>query len=203
MIKIMLVRHGVTDWNAKGKIQGQSDTQLAPDGVHQARLLTAHFPFDIVDAIYSSDLHRAMTTAEVIASRFNLEIIPVKEFREINFGIWEGRTFEEMAKEDPVEFKKFFLQPDMLLIKDGETFAELQNRAMTTLKRIVHDIGDNKHIVIVTHGAIIRTIIASIFDMPLRKIWTIKQYNTSMNIIRVDDDAYSVELLNGTYHLQV
>ena len=203
MTKIMLVRHGVTEWNVTNKIQGQSDIHLAPDGVHQARLLTAHFPFDIVDAIYSSDLHRAMTTAEVIASRFNLEIIPVKEFREINFGSWEGRSFEEIAKEDPAEFKNFFLRPDMLLIKDGETFAELQNRAITMLKKIVHDIGDKKHIVIVTHGAIIRTIIAYILEMPLRKIWTLKQHNTAVNILRIDDGAFSLELFNSTHHLQI
>ena len=204
MIKIMLVRHGVTEWNAQGRIQGQSDTNLAPDGVHQARLLTAHFPFDVVDAIYSSDLHRAMTTAEVIASRFNLDIIPVKEFREINFGAWEGMDFEVIAKDDPAGFKQFFLQPDMILFKDGETFAEVQNRAMTTLKKIVHDIDNNnesKHIVIVTHGAVIRTIIASILEMPLRKIWTIKQHNTAVNILRVDDGAFSVELLNSIHHL--
>ena len=201
MTRVMLVRHGVTEWNTTGKIQGQSDTNLSPDGVHQARLLTAHFPFDVVDAIYSSDLHRAMTTAEVIASRFNLEIIPVKEFREINFGIWEGKEFEVIAKEDPAGFKKFFLQPDMLIFKDGETFAEVQNRAMTMLKRIVHDAGENKHIVIVTHGAVIRTIMAAILEMPLRKIWTIKQHNTAVNILRVDDGAFSLELLNSIHHL--
>ena len=203
MIRLMLVRHGVTEWNVTQRIQGQSDTHLAPDGVHQARMLTIHFPFDTVDAIYSSDLHRAMTTAEVIASRYNLEVIPVKEFREINFGSWEGKTFEDIAKEYPADFKKFFLQPDMLMIKGGETFAELQNRAMTMLKRIVHDSGDNKHIVIVMHGAIIRTIIAAILDMPLRKMWAIKQQNTAVNILRIDDGAYSIELLNDTHHLHM
>ena len=203
MIKIMLVRHGVTEWNATQRIQGQSDTHLVPDGVHQARLLTIHFPFDTVDAIYSSDLNRAMTTAKIIASRFNLEITPVKEFREINFGSWEGKSFEDIAKEEPAEFKKFFLQPDMLIFKGGETFAELQNRAITMLKKIVHDIGDNKNIVIVMHGAIIRTIIAYILEMPLRKIWAIKQLNTAVNILRIDDDAYSIELINDTHHLHM
>ncbi len=202
MAKVMLVRHGVTEWNSKGRVQGQSDTHLAPDGVHQARLLTAHFPFDFVKTIYTSDLHRAITTAEVIASRFNLDIVPMPEFREVNFGDWEGRSFEDLAKEDPTEFKKFFLQPDMLLIKGAETFAEVQNRAMTALKKIVHEHDKNDNIVIVTHGAVIRTILADILSMPLRKIWTIKQYNTAVNIIRIDDGAYSIELINGTYHLQ-
>ena len=193
----MLVRHGVTEWNSKGKFQGQSNVHLAPDGVHQARLLTAHFPFDIVDAIYSSDLSRAKTTAEVIASRFNSEIISIPEFREMNFGEWEGQSFEALAQLEPVEFKK-------LIIKGGETFAEVQNRAMTALRKIVreHESGD-KHIVIVTHGAVIRVILAYILEMPLRKIWTIKQYNTAINILRYDDGAYSVELVNSTYHLHI
>ena len=142
-----------------------------------------------------------MTTAEVITSKFNLDIIPVPEFREMNFGIWEGKSFESLAQEDPADFKKFFLQPDMLMIKNAETFAEVQNRAVTKLKQIVHDQGDGKHIVIVTHGAVIRTIIASILGMPLRKIWVIKQYNTAVNVLRIDDGAYSLELLNSTHHL--
>ncbi|MBR1397584.1 MAG: histidine phosphatase family protein [Selenomonadaceae bacterium] len=206
MIKIMLVRHGVTEWNNKGRFQGQSNIHLAPDGVHQARLLTAHFPFDIVDAIYCSDLNRAKTTAEVIASRFNLDIIPLVEFREMNFGEWEGRSFESLAQENPIDFKKFFVQPDMLLIKNGETFAEVQNRAMTALRKIINDYESKSrdcHIVIVTHGAVIRVILAEILSMPLRKIWTLKQYNTAINIIRVDDGDYSVELINSTYHLHI
>ena len=114
-----------------------------------------------------------------------------------------GSSNEDIAKEDPENFKKFFLQPDMLLIKGGETFAELQNRAMTTLKKIVHEVGDNKHIVIVTHGAIIRTIIAYILEMPLRKIWAIKQQNTAVNILRIDDGVFSLELLNDIHHLHI
>ena len=202
MTRIMLIRHGVTQWNAERRLQGQSDVNLAPDGVHQARELAIHFPFSTVDAIYTSDLGRAKTTAEVIASKFNLEITLMPEFREINFGEWEGRKLEEVAKEQPLEFEKFFKKPDMLLIKGGETFAELQSRTMAALRKIVnaHQSG-NQHIVIITHGAAIRVILAQILEMPLRKIWSIQQYNTAVNILRVDDGALSVELMNSTHHL--
>jgi len=199
----MLVRHGVTEWNAKGKFQGQSNVNLAPDGVHQARMLAVHFPFDTVDAIYSSDLNRAKTTAEVIASRFNLPITTMAEFRETNFGSWEGRSFEDLAKEEPTEFKKFFLKPDMLNVEGAETFAEVQNRAVTALRKIAHEHDNNKNVVIVTHGAVIRVILTEILGMPLRKMWVIKQYNTAVNILRVDDGAWSVELINSTLHLHI
>ena len=137
MTKIILIRHGVTDWNAEGKIQGQSDTQLSSEGMYQARMLIAYFPFETIDAIYSSNLQRAMKTAEFIANKFKLEVIPVRELREIDFGNWEGRSFEDVAKEEPAEFKKFFVQPDMLMFKGGESFAEVQSRAMLSLKKIV------------------------------------------------------------------
>lgn len=202
MTKIMLIRHGITDWNLEGKVQGQSDTQLASDGIYQARMLIAHFPFETVDAVYSSDLQRAMRTADFISNKFNLETIPVKEMREINFGNWEGRSFENIAKEEPTEFKKFFVQPDMLMFKGGESFAELQSRVMLSLKKIVRLTGDDKQIVIVTHGAVIRVIIAAILEMPIRKIWSIQQSNTSVNILRYDNDSYSIELLNSINHLQ-
>ncbi len=202
MTKIILIRHGVTDWNAEGKIQGQSDTQLSSEGMYQARMLIAYFPFETIDAIYSSNLQRAMKTAEFIANKFKLEVIPVRELREIDFGNWEGRSFEDVAKEEPAEFKKFFVQPDMLMFKGGESFAEVQSRAMLSLKKIVKLNGDKKQIVIVTHGAVIRTIIAAILEMPLRKIWSIKQYNTAVNVLNFDDGDYSIELMNSINHLQ-
>ena len=203
MVEIILIRHGLTLWNREARIQGISDVELAPEGLRQAELLAKNFPFDKVDAIYSSDLNRAKTTAEVIASRFNLPITTMAEFRETNFGSWEGRSFEDLAKEEPTEFKKFFLKPDMLNVEGAETFAEVQNRAVTALRKIAHEHDNNKNVVIVTHGAVIRVILTEILGMPLRKMWVIKQYNTAVNILRVDDGAWSVELINSTLHLHI
>ena len=86
MMKIMLVRHGQTEWNNIGKMQGSSDVHLSQDGLHQARLLAAHCPFHTADAIYSSPLARAESTAMILSNKFNVHVQTVPELREISFG---------------------------------------------------------------------------------------------------------------------
>ncbi len=204
MLKIMLVRHGVTDWNTLGKIQGISDTHLSPDGLHQARLLAAHCPFEKADAIYSSDLARAKTTALVLSNKFNLPVTHLPELRETNFGDWEGNFFREMVDKDPENFKAFFEEPEKLKINNGETFLQTQVRAMNALKKIisVHEEKKDSHVIIVSHGSVNRCVLCAILEMPLKKMWAITQFNTGVNILRVIDGNISVELMNGTAHLK-
>lgn len=86
MTKIIYIRHGQTEWNVAGKYQGQTDVALTPLGVEQAAALARFFPVDHIDAIYSSDLSRAMATAGAVAERFGLTVQPRKELRELFFG---------------------------------------------------------------------------------------------------------------------
>ena len=89
MTKIIFIRHGQTEWNITGRYQGQSDVPLSELGVEQAKKLAAAFPVQGLTAIYSSNLSRAMTTAQCVADRFGLTVQPRAELREINFGDWE------------------------------------------------------------------------------------------------------------------
>ncbi|MBR6013156.1 MAG: histidine phosphatase family protein [Selenomonadaceae bacterium] len=203
MTKIMLVRHGLTAWNGIGKMQGSSDVHLSPDGLHQARLLAAHCPFVTADAVYSSPLARAETTALVLANKFNLHVQTVDDLREISFGDWEEQLLRDIAKIDPINFEKFFKAPDELKIPNAETFSETQERAVNALKKILEIHKDEKesHIIIVAHGVINRVILSEILGMPLKKIWTLSQFNTAVNIIREDDGLFTVDLINSTAHL--
>ena len=204
MMKIMLVRHGQTEWNNVGKMQGSSEVHLSQDGLHQARLLAAHCPFHTADAIYSSPLARAETTAMILAEKFNLHVEIVPKLRETNFGDWEGKLLRDIAKEDPINFEKFFMQPDELKIPNAETFQQTQFRAMEAVQKIInkHSAEKNSHIIIVAHGAVNRTILCSFLDIPLRKMWSIAQFNTAVNVLREDDGNWIVELVNSTAHLE-
>lgn len=203
MTKVMLVRHGLTAWNNIGKMQGTSNVHLSPDGLHQARLLAAHCPFFTASAVYSSPLARAETTALILANRFSLQVQTVPEFRETNFGDWEGKILRDIAKEDPINFEKFFMQPDELKIPGAETFLETQERAMIALKKILAAHKDEKdaQIIIVAHGAINRVILSKILEMPLKKMWSLSQFNTAVNIFREDEGRFTVDLINSTAHL--
>lgn len=200
MTSIYLIRHGETEWNKEGRLQGNSNVLLSPEGIRQARLLAQHTPFHEVDGIYSSDLSRAVKTAEILAEKFNLPVIKERGFRETNFGDWEGRLFRELTAEMPKGFEYFFTKPDKVHPPNGETFLESQARVMTALDEIVAD-NEDRRVVVVSHGAVIRLIICAVLSMPIRKMWSISQFNMAVNILRVDDGNGIVELVNSTLHL--
>ena len=201
MTKVILLRHGQTEWNILGKYQGKTDVPLSAEGKAQARQLAEHFPVSAVDAVYSSDLSRAAFTAKCIAEKFNLPVNLEPQFREIDFGEWEGLSFKEIAARYPYAADgQFWQKPDEITIPGGETFAALQTRAMTRLNEIIAA-ADGKTIAVAAHGAINRVILAEALHMNLRYVWSIRQFNTAVNIIVYDGVWRTVELINGTAHL--
>lgn len=200
MTRVVLVRHGQTEWNTAGRYQGQSNTELSAEGYKQAEQLAENFPVKNVDSIYSSDLNRAFATAQKIADKFNLEVIPDKAFRELDFGDWEGLTYEEINSQWPDEVGDFFGAPEKLKIPNGETFSQAAERAVTRLKEIIA-CNENKTVVIAAHGAVIRSMLATLMHIPLHYIWSIRQDNTAVNVLRFDGDYVMVEAINSTAHM--
>lgn len=201
MTKIIFVRHGQTEWNVLGRYQGQTDIALSPLGIEQAEKLAAHFPVDKVEAVYSSDLVRAMTTARCVADSFGLTVEPRPELRELNFGDWEGLTYDEIVAKWPDALNNFFQHPDVLEIPHGESFPKLRERALDAVEKIVA-CHPNQTVAVFAHGAILRTILTAALHMDLKYVWTIRQFNTAVNIVTYTEHGTTVELLNGTGHLK-
>ena len=200
MMKLLLIRHGQTDWNLLGKYQGQTDIALSGEGIRQADLLAQNFPVDTLDIIYTSDLQRAFMTAERLAEKFSAPLYADKALRELNFGAWEGLTYQEIAERWPQEVKNLFGAPEKLQIPEGETFLMLQRRAMDKIHEIRAE-NEGKNVAVVTHGAITKAILTALLHIPLHYVWMLRQDNTAVNILRFDDEFVSVELLNGISHL--
>lgn len=200
MTKIYLIRHGETEWNKIGRLQGNSDVKLSPEGIRQAQLLAEHAPFYAVDAIYSSDLSRAVTTAKIFAAKFHLHVMEESGLRETNFGDWEGKYISALVEEFPDDFGNFFTKPDKIHPPNGETFLECQARVMNALEEIIAE-HDGQNIIVVSHGAAIRLIICAALDVRIRKMWSISQFNTALNVLTYDEGNFRVELLNSTLHL--
>lgn len=201
MTKIIFVRHGQTEWNVLGRYQGQTDIALSPLGIEQAEKLAAHFPVDKVEAVYSSDLVRALTTARCVADRFGLTVESRPELRELNFGDWEGLTYDEIVAKWPDALNNFFQHPDVLEIPHGESFPKLRKRALDAVEKIVA-CHPNQTVAVFAHGAILRTILTAALHMDLKYVWTIRQFNTAVNIVTYTEHGTTVELLNGTGHLK-
>lgn len=202
MTEIIIIRHGETEWNKTGRFQGHSDVPLSGEGRMQAEVLGRNLALNRVDAIYASDLTRAMETAAPLAARFGLSIIPDPLLRELNFGAWEGRTFSDVNAEDPDAMKRFYNDPERVDIPNSEPFPNFQRRVAGRVREIVVQ-QRGKRVVIVSHGASIRILLADILGMPIRSIWHVSQLNTAVNKIRFEDDGFAVvTLMNDTSHLR-
>ncbi len=200
MMRLILVRHGQTEWNAGGRYQGQSNVALSDTGRKQARFLAERFPVRQLDAIYTSDLDRAKETAECVGKRLGLTVCPEKAFRELSFGDWEGLTYQEISSRWPEEAEKLFTAPDELVIPHGETFQDLQKRALDKIYSLYEKHIDQT-VAVFAHGAINKTILAGLMHIPLHYLWSLRQDNTAVNILRLDDGYVMVELINSTSHL--
>jgi len=137
---LLLVRHGETDWNADGRLQGQTDRPLSDFGRRQARQLADELEGEDLEAVYASDLVRARETAEIVAERLGLPVVLDPGLREKNWGTWEGLTAVER---DRVEFV-------------GESTQEHQERTLGALRRISERHPGDRRVLVVTHGGSMR-----------------------------------------------
>ena len=123
------------------------------------------------------------------------------ELRELNFGDWEGLTYDEIVAKWPDALNNFFQHPDVLEIPHGESFPKLRERALDAVEKIVA-CHPEQTVAVFAHGAILRTILTAALHMDLKYVWTIRQFNTAVNIVTYTEHGTTVELLNGTGHLK-
>lgn len=150
-IRLILVRHGETDWNIQQRYQGHSDTKLNQTGINQAKNLACELASEKLDAIYSSDLTRAMQTAAIINDGRNLPIHKLQELRECSFGIWEGKTFREMEQHFPEEVARIKGDPVKQIRAGGESRDQLSTRIGQAMQQII-DSHQNQSVLVVAHG---------------------------------------------------
>lgn len=201
MKKIFLIRHGESQWNILKRIQGQQDIPLTERGLIQAELVGSRLVNEKIDKIYSSDLIRAFNTAEIIGQKLNKPVIPMKEFREISFGIWEGISDEEMLRKYYDEYLMWRKNPENLKIEGAETLEELQLRAMNGVNKIIKD-SKEENILIVSHSATLKTMVLGLLDMNLRHFKNLTLNNVSLTIVEKKNYNMVLNLLNDTSHVK-
>jgi broad specificity phosphatase PhoE len=155
---ILLARHGESDWNRAGRWQGFADRPLTELGRRQAAELAARLRDIPLDAVYSSDLERARTTAEPVAEAQELSVTTLPALREVYVGSWQGLTRAEAQERFPDDFRVW--QNGGTGWPDGETYAQMSERAVTS----VLEIGarhDGARVLVVSHGGPIRAIHAA------------------------------------------
>ncbi len=127
--KLYLVRHGQSDGNAEGRFGGHSPTPLSALGLQQAELTAQVLAKEKINAIYSSDLFRAVQTAQPLAKILDLPIIATAAFRERKVGVLEGKTFDESKAEHPKDYYALVNRNIHHVITGGESYRQLLRRA--------------------------------------------------------------------------
>ncbi|HZU71039.1 MAG TPA: histidine phosphatase family protein [Ktedonobacteraceae bacterium] len=170
------MRHGLTEWNIQQRYCGHSDIPLAAQGREQALWIAEQLQQASIVAIYASDLLRARETAEIIASR-RTQVIQIKasaEWREMDFGAWEGLTYMQIVE----QFKDhlaFFTDPEHHAPPHGESLFHLKRRVMDALSAMLHDNASPPgDIVIVSHGGPLRILLCSLLGMSLSRQWQLR-----------------------------
>lgn len=200
MIRVYLVRHGETLWNAEGRHQGEMDSALSALGRSQATLLARALAPVPLAAVYSSPLTRAWDTALVIAAPHRLSVVPVAELREISLGAWEGLTEREITQRFGDVVARRRRDPIGVVPPGGESLAQVQARALRAMQEIL--VGrDDATIAVVAHGAVNKMILLSALDAPLSSYWRIRQDNAGISIVDFRGAHKVVRVMNDTAHL--
>jgi broad specificity phosphatase PhoE len=162
--ELLLVRHGETDWNAARRWQGRDDPPLNDSGRRQAEELAAEIEGERIDAVYASDLRRALETAEIVAATFALPVRALEGLREIDVGSWSGLTREELETRFPEQLARH-VESWGTGWEDGETPEELSERVLTAVREITTEHPKGR-VLVVTHGGVLRALTAIAHGVP-------------------------------------
>lgn len=201
MTRIILVRHGETEWNRVERFRGRADVPLNEKGRRQAQAAGGRVARLWKPAvIYASPLSRAMDTARAIAAHFGLEVQAHPGLTDIDYGDWQGLTPDEAAKKWPVEIDHWYNHPEKALIPNGESLDDLRRRARTMLDALVRQHPDQT-IVLVGHTVINRVILLSVMGLGSERFWRLRQDTCAINVFDAVDDDFVIVSLNDTSHL--
>jgi probable phosphoglycerate mutase len=201
MTRIILIRHGQTEWNRVERFRGRADVPLNATGLQQAEATAGRVAATWRPAaIYSSPLSRAVKTAEAIAARFDLAVQSHPGLIDIDYGEWQGLSPDEVRQRWPEALEAWTKTPQLARIPGGETLDELRARAMQTVSALAaRHTGET--IVLLGHTVINRIILLGTLGLGNERFWHIRQDTCAINVIDAEEGDYTLVTLNDTSHL--
>jgi phosphoserine phosphatase len=202
MARFLLIRHGESMWNGARRIQGNQDPPLSPRGRRQAELLSrrlgVHLPR--AAAVYASPLRRAAETAEAVRAATGLPVFPDPDLREMCLGSWEGMTVPEIQAAFPGTYEGWLADPLAHPAPGGEHLKAFARRVMEAFERM-RGAHPGRDLILVSHGGPIKALLCHVLGLEIQSLFRIKQDNTGVSLVEVDDATRRVVLVNDTCHL--
>ncbi len=197
--RVYLIRHGETANAGQICFNGHFDVGLSEGGQEQFRLISQSLESHPIHSVYSSDLIRTRTCAEIVAEPHGLKPIAHPELRELCFGEWEGLSVQEVNRKYPNELENRLKNIDTFSVKGGESFHQLKDRVIPKFEEIVADHPQDT-IVMLVHGGVNRVILGHLLGIPINNIFRIQQEYGAVNVLQFYEDNAVAELIGGTHH---
>ena len=192
--ELILVRHGETLHNVNRITQGWSDSELSERGREQVLRLAERIQTMQPTGLFSSPLGRAMSTARAIADATGLEIVPLDDLREMNYGRWEGRAFTDIRVEDEDIYRRWIADEDCPC-PEGESHSDVRRRVLRALESV-----NSERAVVVAHGTAIRIGATALLNLPLMSAMRFAQDNAGLNWFVRRGEHWLLKTWNDTTH---
>ena len=198
--RIVLARHGQTDWNTERRFQGKTDIALNDEGKAQAHALAKRLSSWQTEAVYSSPLQRALYTAQAVAAHQGLVPIVLDGLTEVDFGTWEGRSIPILEKENKEALARWRGDPFFRPPAGAETWDSIAKR----LERAVEVILSEAHhrVILVSHGGIIRALYAIMVGLDPHRVWKMNVSNCAMSGVELGPSGASLMFANDDLHIR-
>lgn len=200
MGKIYLIRHGQVEKRYDGSYYGITDVRLSKDGDAQGNRVINHLKGRDIVRIFTSPLFRARSLAEKASKKLGAKLKVVQDFHEMDFGKWEGLTYDQIRERFPRKTKSFLSHPHRVRLGGGENIADLCARVTPAFRKIALT-HQKENIAIVAHGGPIKAILCDILKAPKRSIFRISLKYASISVLENWGNEFSLDLLNYTDHL--
>jgi alpha-ribazole phosphatase len=198
--RLYIVRHGELVTSKEWRYVGQMDVELNDAGKQQIKKLSSRLSSEQIDRIFSSDLNRTIESANIIGNKLVIINEPISEFREIDLGVWEGHTLEEIEEKFPEDLLKRSEDIMDFRVENGESFSDVNKRVIPKIMDIIED-NVGKRILVVAHGGVNQIIIADALGLNINNIPRLEQNYACLNIIDYYKTGPVVRLINETLSL--
>ena len=199
-MRLIVVRHGETLFNAQGRFTGQLDVPLSAEGEQQAEALGQRLSIVKLDAIVASDLQRARATAQAIARHHGLAVEVDVDLREIAFGSWEGSTYAEVLAREEALVQRWQADPTVSPPGGGETVTQLHKRVVRALERW-RERYPGGTVLWAVHGGVIEVLLCHLLHVELQRRWEFRHANASITEIELEGKGATIVRLCETDHL--
>ena len=201
MTKLYLIRHAEAEGNLYRRIHGQYNSLITNNGYRQIKALEERFRDIPVDAVYSSDLFRTMTTARAITKPKGLELHTRADLREINMGDWEDHTFAYIARRDKEQMDLFTQTSPLFRAPNGESFPEVRRRGLAAILDIAAK-HDGQTVAVFAHGTLIRNTLAEIMGLGVKDSAKVGHSdNTAVTLLEIENGKIRIVFADDNSHL--